>query len=175
MDTIDKIKAERKEKDLFFKTHPQSPLLYEERNNFTRLKYYPVKSELRFTLGLYEHKDKKKIEVKDNKGNTQEFIRWGEFRFKVKNEQIILQAYKSDLYEEKFWIPFKDKTNGKETYGAGRYIDLDERNKKDNKWILDFNQSYNPFCAYSENYVCPFIPPENWISVKIEAGEKKYK
>ena len=175
MGIINRIEVERKEKDLFFKTDPQSPIPYKERNDFTNFNYYSIKPEFRFTLELYEHKDKKKTEVNDNKGNKQEFIRWGEFRFEINNKQISLQAYKSGPNEEMLWVPFKDETNKEETYGAGRYIDLDSiRDKEGDKWILDFNQAYNPFCAYSENYVCPFIPPENWLKVKIEAGEKKY-
>ena len=176
MDTISKIENGREEKDSFFKMHPQSPISYEEKNGFRGLNYYPVKAELRFTLELHENKDKKMIEVNDNKENKQEFLRWGEFRLEIGGEQVILQAYKSDPYEERLWVPFRDNTNKKETYGAGRYIDLESRrDKEDGKWILDFNQAYNPFCAYSENYICPFIPPENWLPVKIEAGEKKYK
>ena len=174
MDITNKIENERKEKDLFFKKHPQSPIPPEDRNNFEGINYYPVKSELRFILKLHEHKDKKMTEVKDNLGNNQEFICWGEFAFEVDHKQITLQTYKRNSYEEGLWVPFRDKTNEKETYGAGRYIDLDERSKKSDKWILDFNQAYNPFCAYSEAYVCPFIPTENWIKIKIEAGEKKY-
>ncbi|MHA1701352.1 MAG: DUF1684 domain-containing protein, partial [Promethearchaeota archaeon] len=71
---------------------------------------------------------------------------------------------------------FRDETSGKETYGAGKYLDLEEENHKisKGKWILDFNVAYNPFCAYSEKYACPFVPPENWLKVPIFAGEKKY-
>ena len=174
MDAINKIEKVRKEKDSFFKIDSQSPIPYEEKNDFTGLNYYLIKPEFRFILELHEHKNKEKVEVEDNKGNKQKFICWGEFRFKINNKQINLQAYKSNPYEERLWIPFKDETNKKETYGAGRYIDLDEGNKEDGKWILDFNQAYNPFCAYSENYVCPFIPPKNWLKIKIEAGEKNY-
>ncbi|MCG3257176.1 MAG: DUF1684 domain-containing protein, partial [Candidatus Heimdallarchaeota archaeon] len=59
-------------------------------------------------------------------------------------------------------------------YGAGRYIDLDERNKKDGNRIVDFNLAYNPFCAYSDHYVCPFIPPENWLKIVLKVGEKDF-
>lgn len=172
----DWIEKKRIEKDLFFKTHPQSPISYEKRDNFNNLNYYSIKQKLRFILTLYGHKDKRKVEVNDNKGDKRDFLRWGEFRFEIENKQVILQAYKSNPNEERLWIPFRDETNKDETYGAGRYIDLEPtQHKKGDKWILDFNLAYNPFCAYSENYVCPFIPPENWLSIKIEAGEKKYK
>ncbi len=110
------------------------------------------------------------------KGNEQEFLRWGEFQFRISNQEQVLQAYKSNPDEDKLFIPFKDETSGKETYGAGRYIDLEpERDLTlERRWILDFNNAYNPWCVYSEAYICPFIPPENWFKVPIRAGEKNY-
>ena len=175
-ETKDRIEGEREEKDSFFKTHPQSPIPTEEKDNFNGLNYYQVKLKLKFILKLYEHKDKNKTGVNDNTGKKQAFLRWGEFRFKIDGKQVILQAYKNNHNDERLWVPFKDETNKDETYGAGRYIDLEPPQcMEGDNWILDFNLAYNPFCAYSSYYVCPFIPPENWILVKIEAGEKKYK
>jgi len=74
------------------------------------------------------------------------------------------------------FVPFKDATSGKETYGAGRYLDLEPGRDRTQgeKWILDFNQAYNPWCAYSEAYNCPFVPTENWLEAPIYAGEKDY-
>jgi len=87
-----------------------------------------------------------------------------------------LQAYKSDTEHERLWLPFKDVTSGKESYGAGRYLDLepDRHLMSDGRWIVDFNEAYNPWCAYSQNYVCPFVPSENRLNVPIRAGEKRY-
>lgn len=170
------IEREREQKDKYFKSHPRSPIPPSERKDFDGLNYYPVKPELRFELKLHEHKEKKKIKVSDSHGGKQEYLRWGEFRFKIDGDEVVLQVYKSDSGEKRLWVPFKDETNGEETYGAGRYIDLEpSRHKKDGKWILDLNQAYNPSCAYNEKYVCPFIPTENWLKVKMEAGEKKFK
>ncbi|MCD6176553.1 MAG: DUF1684 domain-containing protein, partial [Candidatus Cloacimonetes bacterium] len=109
-------------------------------------------------------------------GNMRDFLKWGKFTFEINNQYYILNAYKSDETETRLFIPFKDATSGKETYGAGRYIDLEEeRDKIGNKWILDFNFATNPWCAYSNNYVCPLIPFENILKVEIKAGEKSYK
>ena len=110
------------------------------------------------------------------KGEEQEFIRWGEFRFEPDDKELVLQVYKSSSEEERLFVPFRDATSGKETYGAGRYIDLEaERDRtSDEKWILDLNKAYSPWCVYSERYTCPFVPPENWLEVPIRAGEKDY-
>lgn len=175
MENKSSLKKQRKEKDRFFELSPQSPIPTSDRGEFDGLDYYPEKEELRFRLELQKHEEKERIEVEDSKGGNQEYFRWGEFRFRAAGDECVLQAYKSDAEEDRLWVPFKDNTNGQETYGAGRYIDLESsRHKADGKWLLDFNQAYNPFCAYNEDYVCPFIPPENWLEVPIRAGEKKY-
>jgi uncharacterized protein (DUF1684 family) len=105
-----------------------------------------------------------------------EFFRWGEFRFKIGDKDCTLQVYKSDPQEDRLFISFWDATSGKETYGAGRYLDLEtgKHQTSEGKWILDFNRAYNPWCAYSKDYVCPFVPPENWLDVEVRAGEKAY-
>jgi uncharacterized protein (DUF1684 family) len=172
------LEREREEKNRFFVLDPRSPIPLEERSNLVGkgLSYFPPDPDLRFELVLYEHKEKKKIIVATSKDGEREFVRWGEFRFEVNGNQYVLQAYKSGFEEERLWVPFRDKTSGKETYGAGRYLDLEpERHRTaEGKWILDLNKAYNPWCAYSEAYTCPFIPPENWLKVPIRAGEKNY-
>lgn len=173
---INEIENHRKEKDLFFKNHNQSPLPIKERQKFNGLLYFPVDQNLRFITLLKEHEQKTTVHVEDSKGSKQTFLRWGEFTFPMNNSTYKLQAYKNHPSDTNLWVPFRDKTNNTETYAAGRYIDLTkESDTIYHKWILDFNLAYNPFCAYNENYVCPFIPPENWLKIPIRAGEKTYK
>lgn len=171
------LKREREEKDRFFSMHPQSPISFEERKKFKGLDYYPLNWNYRFELELHKHNEKKVVRMAYTKGNEQDFLRWGEFQFKINGQEQILQAYKSNPIENTLFVPFKDGTSGKETYGAGRYIDLDAEKDltPEGKWILDFNKAYNPWCVYSEAYTCPFVPPENWLKVPIYAGEKNYQ
>jgi len=172
------IEIGRREKDEFFGSdHPQSPISPTEILQFKGLDYYSIDSKYRFELNLHEYTEKKILKVKDSKGGERELIRWGEFHFKIDDKNCIVQAYKSDPTEEHVSILFRDATSGKETYPAGRYLDLEHGTHQtpDGKWILDFNLAYNPWCAYSENYVCPFVPPENWLEIEIRAGEKKYR
>ncbi len=171
------IEKSRKEKDDFFGSgHPHSPIPLTERQKFKGLDYYPPRPAYRFELELYEHKDKDVIEVEATKGEMRELIRWGEFRFKIDEKPCTLQAYKSAPGEPRLFIPFRDATSGKETYGAGRYIDLEptKHRTNDGKWILDFNVAYNPWCAYSDAYTCPLVPAENWLKAPVRAGEKNY-
>ena len=172
------LERQREEKNRFFILDPRSPVPPEERRDLIGegLSYYPPDPDLRFELVLHEHKEKKRVEVATTKGGMQGFIRWGEFRFKADEKQCVLQAYKNDAQEKRLWVPFRDTTSGEKTYGAGRYLDLETEKDltQDGRWILDFNKAYDPWCAYSEAYTCPFIPPENWLQVPIRAGEKKY-
>ena len=171
------IEMDRKIKDRFFAEDWQSPISPEDRSKFNNLNYYLPDPNYRFELELNEHNDKKTVRIEDTNGNIRNFLRWGEFLFKINNEECILQAYKNESGEERLFIPFRDATSGKETYGAGRYIDVGYGKDftSEGKWILDFNKAYNPWCAYSKNYVCPFVPKENWLNVPVLAGEKDYK
>jgi len=168
------IEQERKKKDRFFIADWQSPISSKDRLKFNGLAYYPPDPNYQFELELQEHKNKKILQIQDTTGNVRNFIRWGEFRFELSAKEFTLQAYKSDPQEKQLFVPFKDVTNDKETYGAGRYLDLDyERDRTvDGRWVFDFNKAYNPWCAYSINYACPFVAPEDWLKVPILAGEK---
>jgi uncharacterized protein (DUF1684 family) len=170
------IERGRREKDVFFAGHWQSPIPPEERSGFGGLDYYPPDPDLRFEIELHEHEERKAVRMAYTKGEERDFIRWGEFRFRIGGEECVLQAYKSDSEEEQLFIPFRDATSGQETYGAGRYLDLNAvRNRTaDGKWILDFNRAYNPWCVYSEQYTCPYVPQENWLTVSVRVGEKNY-
>ena len=75
-------------------------------------------------------------------------------------------------YQKTLTVLFQDKTSGTETYGGGRYLDLDPATQSDNQLLLDFNEAYNPYCAYSPGYACPLPPPENKLPVAIQAGER---
>ena len=75
-------------------------------------------------------------------------------------------------YDKTYSILFRDVTSGKETYGGGRYLELDPANLSDNQVLLDFNAAYNPYCAYNPGYACPLPPKENTVSVPVRAGER---
>ena len=166
----------RANKDAFFTQQWQSPIPPQDRPEFKGLECYPPDPSYRFELELHVHPEKQVIRMTYTKGNEQDFLRWGEFRFKIDGMDLSLQAYKHNREEEMLFVPFRDATSGKETYGAGRYLDLEpERNRTaEGRWILDFNQAYNPWCVYSDAYTCPFVPTENWLEVPIQAGEKNY-
>jgi len=168
--------SKRKGKDHFFKAHPQSPLSASDMQSFKGLAYFPLDPEFRFELELHEHPEKETVQVGASHGQTRDLIRWGEFRFRVNDREQVLQAYKNKPSEGGLFVPFRDPTGGRETYEKGRYLDLEPELHllDDGKWVLDFNEAYNPWCEYSQDYVCPFAPAENWLEVPILAGEKRF-
>jgi len=171
------IEKEREVKDRFFRSrYPGSPIPFEDRAEFKGLDYFPPDPAYRLGVELHEHAEKRMVTMAYTKGQERDFLRWGEFRFKVGNKEQVIQAYKTAPEEEKLFILFRDATSGQETYGGGRYLDLEPNKDQtaEGKWILDFNKAYNPWCVYSGNYTCPLVPLENWLEVPIDAGEKKH-
>ncbi|MDY6819124.1 MAG: DUF1684 domain-containing protein [Halobacteriales archaeon] len=173
---VSTLERQRQRKEEYFAEHPHSPIPSDEQASFPGLAFFPIDDDYRFELPLHEHDEKERITVETTAGGEQEYLRWGEFRFELGGERYTLQAYRPTDGGDRLWVPFRDETNEETTYGAGRYLDLEpeEHRTEDETWILDFNEAYNPTCAYNKAYECPLIPMENWLDVSIEAGEKDY-
>lgn len=157
----------RKEKDEFFAHHPQSPLTREQRKVFNGLNYFPEDESLRLEVQVEEFSQKDPIQMQTTTGDVQEYVRYGRFRFEVDGQPAELTLYQS---QHGFFLPFVDSLAGSETYPAGRYLDPDPL--PGNRFLVDFNLAYNPYCAYNEMWSCPITPFENRIKVPIRAGEK---
>ncbi|MFB6183909.1 MAG: DUF1684 domain-containing protein [Haloarculaceae archaeon] len=172
----EELRAHRRRKDEYFEQDPHSPLPPDEQASFDGLNYYPPDADYYFVVPLHEHDDKETVTVGTSTDGEREYLRWGEFRVEIDGQDVTIQAYKSDPEDDRLWVPFRDATSGEETYGAGRYIDLetDRHLTDDGEWVLDFNLAYNPTCAYSDAYECPLPPTENWLDVAVAAGEKTY-
>ncbi|MFB6073560.1 MAG: DUF1684 domain-containing protein [Haloarculaceae archaeon] len=176
-DWIERIERAREEKREFFRSHPHSPLPPSQRDDaFPGLEYYPVDPAYRFVLALHEHADKEQVTVSTTADGEQTYRRWGEFRFDLAGESLTLQVYRPEGEADRFWVPFRDETNGETTYPGGRYLDLepDDHRIDDGRWVLDFNAAYNPTCAYNAGFECPLVPTDNWLSVPVPAGEKDF-
>jgi uncharacterized protein (DUF1684 family) len=102
---------------------------------------------------------------------------YGTLHFQINKTDFALQVYQSlyllqmEDYKDYLFCPFTDSTTAEETYGGGRYIDL-RIPKTGNSIMLDFNNAYNPYCAYSANFACPLVPESNDLKIKIKAGVK---
>jgi len=170
------IEAFRKQKDKFLKEHPDSPLLAEDKEGFQGCDYYPVNPDFRVVATLVPDTNPGIFKVQTTTGDFKEYTRIGRLEFAVNGEKYSLTAFMppadEPMHGNRIFVPFRDKTSGKETYGAGRYLDLNK--KAGNEYVLDFNRAYNPFCAYSPYYSCPLPPGENNLPVEVRAGEKSF-
>jgi hypothetical protein len=177
-ETIQAIQLLRKERDHFFKTASNSPLEESDQDNFKGLHYYPIDLKYRFegTIQRYiinVNNPKYYATFLTNKGPKKRYIRYGKFKFTFEEKEYFLELYKS-IGSDMIFIPFYDKTNGQETYEGGRYLDA-EILMPGYRLAIDFNNSYNPSCAYNEKFVCVLPLEENRLKIEIRAGEKKFK
>ncbi|WP_284014240.1 DUF1684 domain-containing protein [Halobaculum litoreum] len=170
----ERVREARRKKDEFFREHPRSPVPRAARDDFDGLRYFDPDPEYRVEATLHEHDDPERITVETTQDGAREYDTVGEFRFRVAGADVTVQAFRSPGDDHRLWVPFRDATSGEATYPAGRYLDLEEPDDRtaDGDWVLDFNDAYNPYCAYSEAYECPLVPVDNWLDVAIRAGER---
>ena len=170
------IEAFRKQKDKFFKESPDSPLLQEDKDVFEGCNYYPVDSKFRVVATLVPDTNPGIFKVQTTTGDFKEYTRIGRLEFTIDGQKYSLTAFMppadEPMHGNRIFVPFRDKTSGTETYGAGRYLDLNKR--AGNEYVLDFNRAYNPFCAYSPYYSCPLPPGENMLPLPVRAGEMAF-
>lgn len=171
---IDTIVAVRADKDRMLRTSDDSPIPPAERSTFPPLTYFDIKPEYRLPSVLSERKGEAPviIEMQQTQNQTAKMRRVGTLGFAIGADQYSLTAFANldDRTMETLFVPFGDLTNGKDTYGGGRYLNL--RRTATNLYDLDFNQAFHPYCVYNPTYVCPVPPRENRLQVAIPAGEK---
>jgi uncharacterized protein (DUF1684 family) len=167
------LEAFRKQKDKFLVEHEQSPLLGEDKEHFTGAHYFPIDTKYRVIATLVPEARPGVFRVQTTTGDFKEYERVGRLEFELDGQSLSLVAFMppSDepLHGNRLFVPFRDKTSGKDTYGAGRYLDLSKR--PGDTYVVDFNRAYNPYCAYSPYYSCPLPPGENNLPVEVRAGE----
>ena len=158
----------RKDKDHFFRSDPHSPLSAELRSTFTGLRYYPENKELNFDVRVKPFAEPEHVHMQTSTGEVRPYEKYGTFDFEVDGQQATLTVFSAG--EGDAFVPFTDATSGHETYGAGRYLELEWHGGE--RFHVDFNLAYNPWCVYSPSYSCPIPPLENRLQVPIRAGEK---
>ncbi len=152
-------------------THEHSPLTEAQKKSYVPLAYYEENPALSFILAVDTAISNEPIELPTTSGESRQYIPHGRVTFTVEGVEATLMVYR-EPGRGRLILPFRDLTSGKETYGAGRTIDPQER--PDGTLTVDFNYAYGPYCQYNDNWVCTLPPMENWLKVAIEAGEKKY-
>ena len=169
------LEAGRLEKDMRFRTGADSPIPPQDRAAFPGLRYFPVDQTYRAEAVLRRVAGKEPLQLASSRGERREAVRVGRLEFTLQGQALHLSVFKlldPDVPPSQLFVPFTDATSGNETYGAGRYLDLEEH--PSDRYVLDFNLAYNPYCAYNPEYDCPFPPRENRLPVPIRAGERVF-
>lgn len=143
------------------------------------LSYFPVKESNKVFCEVELLQNEPPLEMPTYSGQLKVFRRFASLNFKWKGHPLKLYLYQnlqltSPAFKTHLFLPLKDLTSGKQTYEGGRYLDIRTTSIQNNKLLLDLNQLYNPWCAYSDGYNCPIPPLENHLAVKLKAGEKKF-
>lgn len=173
---INLIESERTEKDEYMKNDPYSPFNQEPKVKFEPLNYFDVDPTFVFKSSLTEFENKDTIIISGTKGEERKVLKYGFVKFVYENKDFIMIVYegtsKSGQTYHSLW--FTDITTNEETYGVGRYLDFELNPDKGYIYTIDFNKAYNPYCAYSPKYSCAIPTKEDFLSLEIKAGEKKF-
>jgi uncharacterized protein len=154
-----------------------SPL---KKNDLQNLHFYEADSAYKILADVEILKNEKVFKMPTFNGSSSDYYKYAHVNFFLNGKKIQMTLYRSvslstnPVYKDHLFLPFTDETNNKETYGGGRYIDLDAKEIVDNHIEIDFNKAYNPYCAYSDGYRCPVPPEENDLQLAVKAGEKLY-
>ena len=168
----------QKEMNEFFKDASISPLKEKDLKNFRGLDFFVFDSSYVVNAALTRTPDEKSFKMKTTTNRLPEYIKYGTVTFDLFGKSYSLNIYKNleginkEGYRDYLFLPFLDDTNGFESYGGGRYIDLDVT--EEDNLVIDFNSAYNPYCVYDEKYSCPIVPRENYLPLEINAGVKAF-
>jgi uncharacterized protein len=172
---VAKIEQQRKDKDHYMRTASDSPFA-DSAELFTGLNYYPVNFKYRLNAKLTSIDNKKTVILPTSDGKEKRYLEYAYAEFELegkKNRLLILEIMDMGPFRGTLFLAFGDNTSGNETYGAGRYLDV-KKVPGSTSITLDFNEAYNPYCAYNQNFSCPLPPRENLLEVGVYAGEKNY-
>jgi uncharacterized protein (DUF1684 family) len=169
---VKEIEQARADKDQQFREDPESPVPPEKRATLLPLKYFPVDPALSVPASLKLNDERPVFEMPTSTGTIRRMQLVGSLQFSLNGQPMSLGAFVEDGTTDitSLFVPFADMTTGNETYPAGRYLDLHPTST--GFYTIDFNRAYNPSCAFSDAYECPYPPPSNRLKIEIRAGEK---
>jgi uncharacterized protein len=179
----DAVQRFRRGRDELFRTHPQSPIEPEERASFAGLRYFDHDPAFRVPANLEPGNGTELVIDTGGEDGAVRYRRAGRLVFTLAGAECGLTVLSLVQYAGGLFVPFRDRTSGRETYGGGRYLFDTVKNTDglvleiapgSSEIVIDFNYAYNASCAYSPRWACPLAPPENHLDVQVRAGEKLY-
>lgn len=175
----DSATAFQKQLNSEYRDATKSPLLAKDLKKFKSLHFYPINENFFVLAKFVRTPDEKPFEMPTTTERKPLYIKYGEAHFSIGGKSFKLNVYQSqdlkkiEKYKNSLFLPFTDLTSGVESYGGGRYIDVEIPDG--DVMPIDFNKAYNPYCAYNHKYSCPIPPSENNLAIEIKAGVKKFK
>ncbi len=176
---VKEIKRFQKKLNEDFKNAEKSPLTENDLANFTELSFFPIDTTYTVKAKIERIKDAKPFKMQTTTDRLPIYVLFAIASFELNGKNYSLEIYQNEnlmnstIDKNYIFLPFTDMSNGKTSYEGGRYIDLEV--PKGDELIIDFNQAYNPYCAYNPKFSCPIPPKQNHLDTFIEAGVKKYK
>ena len=175
---IKEIKKSQKELNKEFLDPETSILDSLDQITFKGLEFYPINTKFYVEAKFVRTPNEKPFLMKTSTDRLPKYVKYGEAHFNIDGKELKLSIYqnvkysKIEEYKNDLFLPYTDLTSGDGSYGGGKYLDL--KIPDGETIIIDFNKTYNPYCAYSHRYSCPVPPEENDLLVRIEAGVKEY-
>ena len=165
-----------------FKDASKSPLKNKDLKSFKGLDFFPVDSSYIIIASIEKTPDTPFLGMATNTEEKSYYRKFGILTFTLKEKEMQLTLYESleesenPVFEDYLFLPFTDETSGSDSYGGGRYMDVFKSKINTNGTLeLNFNNTYNPYCAYNDDYSCPLTPRDNHLSMEILAGVKDFK
>ena len=169
-----KLREARRQKDQTLHNAPDSPIPGAQRATFAGLRYFAPGADFRVTASITRLPALLPQPLAMSLGAPEAYQRWGTAEFDLGGQPQKLTLLQK-AGDQQLFVPFTDPTNGAQTYGAGRYLDVPLPSAEANEIVLDFNQAYSPYCAYNHDYSCPRPPAENRLTVPVTAGEQAFQ
>ncbi|HTH57673.1 MAG TPA: DUF1684 domain-containing protein [Cyclobacteriaceae bacterium] len=173
-DYIASLNNSRKAKDEQMRNGEDSPF-GDEKKNFKHLNYFSPDLNYRISAKLTPIEHKKMVVLSTSDGKEKRYLEYAYAEFELNHTpgKLLILEIPEGEYKGVLFLAFADETSANETYGAGRYIEL-KKTPGASSITIDFNEAYNPYCAYADSFSCPFPPRENILKMAVRAGEKNY-
>lgn len=162
-----------------YKDASTSPLTKKDLKTFKGLPFFPINNTFKVKAKLTKTPNAGTTKFATTTDRVAEYDNYGIIEFSINKQNFSLKIYKDsypkEIYKDYLFLPYFDKTNGNSTYKGGRFVDVFTTDEQEDGTILiDFNKSYNPYCAYNDKYSCPITPRDNYLAIEVTAGVKKH-
>ena len=171
----------QRELNATFKDASKSPLKPKDLKNFTGLDFYPFDSAYIVKAKFTPTENARLFQMPTTTDRKPYYKEYGKLQFRLQGKELELTVYQSQedlkhpVYKDLLFLPFTDNTSGNGSYGGGRYMDIYTTDQlPDGSFVLNFNNTYNPYCVYNDTFSCPITPRKNHLEIEVKAGIKDF-